>query len=62
MGLFAYWTANYIFEMIKTEIPVVLSLGLIYAFDQQLPLVWIVFLVLPIGLVPFTIGLSYIFN
>lgn len=62
MGLFAYWTANFLFEIIKTEIPVVLSLGLIYAFNEELPMVWIVFLVFPFGLVPFTIGLSYLFK
>lgn len=62
MGIFAYWTANYIFEIIKTLIPILLSLGLVYAFEEDLPMVWRTFLMLPLGLVPFTFGMSFIFR
>lgn len=62
MNIFAYWTANYIFEILKTEIPILLSLALVYAFDEGLPMVWRTFLLLPVGLVPFTLGLSFIFR
>ena len=62
MNIFAYWTANYIFEIIKTELPILLSLGLVYAFDEGLPMVWRTFLLLPVGLVPFTFGISFFFG
>jgi hypothetical protein len=62
MNIFAYWTGNYIFEIIKMEIPILLSLGLVYAFDEGLPMVWRTFLLLPVGMVPFTFGVSFFFG
>jgi hypothetical protein len=62
MNIFAYWSGNYIFEMMKTELPILLALGLIYAFDEGLPMVWRTFLLLPVGLVPFTFGISFFFG
>lgn len=62
MSIYAYWTANYIFEIFKMELPVVICLGLVYAFGQDQPMIWRVFLMLPVGLVPFTFGTSFFFQ
>jgi hypothetical protein len=39
MNLSAYWISNYIFDTIKALIPVVIVIGLIYAFklDVSIP-------------------------
>jgi hypothetical protein len=34
MNIAGYWIGNMIFEIVKTEIPILLCLALIYAFDE----------------------------
>lgn len=33
LGLFAYWTANMIFDVVKALVPSAIAIGLLYAFD-----------------------------
>lgn len=62
MSLPAYWVANYFFDIIKSIIPSALVIGLIYAFKLQYDNVWILFLLYPIGVIPFTYVSSFIFG
>jgi len=62
MNLLSYWVSNLIFDLIKSYVPVLISLGLIYAFDEDIPEIYGVFLLLPVGIVPFTYVLSFFFT
>ena len=35
MNLFSYWAGNFIFDLLKAYVPVLISLGLIYAFGEE---------------------------
>lgn len=62
MNLGSYWISNYIYDIIKAEIPMAVVIGLMYAFDLNYDNVWILFLLFPIGVVPFTYATSFVFQ
>jgi ATP-binding cassette subfamily A (ABC1) protein 3 len=62
MNLTAYWISNYLFDIFKALIPVVLTIGFTYAFSLDAPDVWTVYLMFPIGVVPFTYASSFLFT
>ena len=62
MSLPAYWISNMIADIIKIYIPIGLIIMLSYIFNTAYDGVWIVFLVLPWGLVPFTYLTSFLFS
>lgn len=62
MNLSAYWLSNYLFDTVKAMLPVVITIGLIYAFNLQYNDVWRVFLMFPVGVIPFTYATSFFFQ
>jgi hypothetical protein len=62
MSLSAYWISNLVFDILKAEIPMAIIIGFLYAFDLGYENVWAVFLMYPVGVVPFTYWTSFIFN
>lgn len=62
MNLSAYWISNYIFDILKAEIPMGIVIGLMYAFNLNYDGVWVIFLLFPIGVIPFTYVTSFIFS
>ncbi len=62
MSLPAYWISNMIFDMLKALIPCGIVIGLLKAFDFFYPDVWRVFLLYPVGIVPFTYASSFLFT
>jgi ATP-binding cassette, subfamily A (ABC1), member 3 len=62
MSLPAYWISNMLFDIIKAMIPCGIVVGLLSAFDFFYDDVWRVFLVYPLGLVPFTYVSSFLFT
>ena len=62
MSLAAYWVSNMLFDILKALIPCGIVIGLLSAFDFFYDDVWRVFLVYPLGLVPFTYVTSFIFT
>jgi ATP-binding cassette subfamily A (ABC1) protein 3 len=63
MNMFSYWTINVLFDIFKMEIPMALCVGLLYAFrlKDYYPSMYVFFL-FPVGVVPFTHGLSFLFG
>lgn len=61
MSLPAYWTSNIIFDICKAIIPSVIVIGLMYAFGLDYPHTWIMFLLYPVGVIPFTYVFSFVF-
>ena len=62
MNLDAYWISTYIFDILKTQIPMVIAIGLMYAFGLDYEHVWVLFLLFPIGVIPFTYAMSFLFS
>lgn len=63
MNLFSYWTINVLFDIVKMEIPMCLCVGLLYAFQlEEYYQAMYVFFAFPVGVVPFTHGLSFLFK
>ena len=62
MNLLAYWSSNLIFDICKGIIPSAIVIGLMYAFSLDFPSVWILFLLYPVGVIPFTYVTSFLFT
>ena len=62
MSLTAYWASNMIFDILKAMIPSGIVIGLLSAFDFFYDDVWRVFLLYPLGIVPFTYVSSFVFQ
>lgn len=61
MSLGAYWISNYIFDILKVLGTMVLAIGLMYAFGINQKDIWLMYLLFPFGVIPFTYAMSYIF-
>jgi len=62
MSLPAYWISNMIADIIKVYIPIILIIILSVLLNCNYPGVWVVFMLLPWGLVPFTYLTSFLFS
>lgn len=62
MNITAYWFTNYIFDICKSLIPMLATIALIYIFGLNYEDVWTVFLMYPIGTIPFTFATSFLFE
>ena len=62
MNLASYWVSNYIFDILKSEIPMIIAIGLTYAYSLNYDDVWVLFLLFPIGVIPFTYATSFVFD
>lgn len=62
MSLKAYWVSNLIADVIKVYIPLLLIIGLQQLFNMQLHGVWVLYMILPWAIVPFTYCMSFMFS
>jgi len=62
MGLGSYWISNMIADMIKLYIPIFVILIISVIFNSNYPDVWVLMLLLPPALVPFTYNTSFLFK
>ena len=62
MSLSAYWISNMISDIIKVYIPLVLMIILSFIFGTNYAGVWVLVLLLPWALVPFTYITSFLFS
>lgn len=62
MRLSAYWLNNYCFDILKTFVPVLITIGLTYAFNAAYEAVWLAFLLFPFAVIPFTYVTSFMFD
>jgi len=61
MSLPAYWASNYIADIFKAYIPVILVILLSILFKCNYDGVWVLFMLYPLALVPFTYITSFMF-
>ena len=62
MNLPAYWFSNFIADVIKMYIPCTLIILTSVAFEVNYPYVWVLFILLPLALVPFSYVTTFIFK
>lgn len=62
MSLSAYWVSNMIADMIKLYIPIIIIILVSILFDSNYDGVWILYMLLPPALVPFTYVTSFLFK
>mmetsp|Transcript_42799 Transcript_42799/g.30865 ORF Transcript_42799/g.30865 Transcript_42799/m.30865 type:complete len:155 (+) Transcript_42799:2531-2995(+) len=62
MYLSAYWFVNIVFDIIKTEVPLSLMIAFFYILDTGYENIWVIFLVYPISIIPFTYAFSFCFK
>ena len=62
MSLAGYWTSNIIFDIVMAYVPIGFMIMLIFVFNMQFDGVYILFLLFPPAIVPFTYVTSFIFT
>mmetsp|Transcript_28479 Transcript_28479/g.20571 ORF Transcript_28479/g.20571 Transcript_28479/m.20571 type:complete len:103 (+) Transcript_28479:2453-2761(+) len=62
MNLFAYWTVNIIFDIVKTMLPIGATIALLEIFGLEFETINIILLLWPVGVIPFTYATSLIFS
>ena len=62
MSLPAYWMSNMIADVIKVYIPIVLILITAAGFSLDYEGIWLLFLLFPWAIVPFTYTTSFLFT
>ena len=61
MNLPAYWISNCIADILKVYIPVLLIIGLTFAFNINYQGVWALLLLYPLAIVPFSYMTTFLF-
>lgn len=62
MSLAGYWTSNIIFDIVMAYIPVGLIIMLTFIFNKHYEGIWLLFLLYPPAIVPFTYVTSFLFK
>ena len=62
MSLAGYWASNIIFDIVMAYVPIGLMIMLMFVFNMQFDGVWILFILFPPSIVPFTYVTSFIFK
>lgn len=62
MSLAGYWGSNIIFDIIMAYIPILLIILLTFLFDKNYDGVWVLFLLYPLAIVPYTYVWSFLFR
>ena len=61
VSLVAYWVSNAAMDVFKSLIPCSISIGLIYAFEIDLPFAWLLIILYAFTIIPFTYATSFLF-
>jgi ATP-binding cassette subfamily A (ABC1) protein 3 len=61
LSLFSYWTAMFIFDVLKSILPCILVIFVIYLFNMGYDTSWATLLMFPVGVVPFAYAFSMLF-
>ena len=62
MSLAGYWSSNLIFDILMAYIPILLIILLTFVFNKQYQGIWVLFLLFPPAIVPFTYVTSFLFT
>lgn len=62
MSVAGYWSSNIIFDIVMAYIPILLIILLTFLFNKNFEGVWVLFLLFPPAIVPYTYVTSFIFG
>ena len=62
MNKVAYWASNFVFDVAKTIIPVLVAIAFMYIYDLNIEYAWLLLLLFPIAIVPYTYATSFLFS
>ena len=62
MSLGGYWASNIIFDVLMAYIPILLIIMLTFVFNKHYQGIWVLFLLYPPAIVPFTYVTSFLFK
>ena len=62
MSLAGYWASNLIFDISMAYIPILLIIMLTFVFDKHYQGIWLLFLLFPPAIVPYTYVTSFLFK
>ena len=62
MSLAGYWASNLIFDITMAYIPILLIIMLTFVFDKHYQGIWLLFLLFPPAIVPYTYVTSFLFK
>ena len=62
MSKAAYWMSNMIADIIKLYVPIIMIVLISYVFGADYPGVWVLYMLMPWALVPFTYVTSFLFE
>ena len=62
MSLLSYWLTNFTFDILKTHLLSGMTIILLHLFNFDMPDIWIILLIYPFALIPFTYATSMFFS
>ena len=62
MNKLSYWLSNFVYDIIKAFVPCIVAIIFLYVFNLSLDFAWLLLLLLPTALVPYTYLTSFLFN
>ena len=62
MSLRSYWLTNFTFDILKTLLLSGITLLLLYFYSIEMPDIWVILLLYPFALIPFTYATSFMFT
>lgn len=62
VNLGAYWLSTYIFDIFKSLFVAAISISFIYIYGLKIDPAWILFLLYPFAIVPYTYVISIVFK
>ena len=62
MNKVSYWAANYIFDISKTYVVIIISIIALYAWDLELDYAWLLMIMFPPAIVAYTYATSQFFS
>ena len=62
MSLAGYWASNVIFDIVMAYVPILLIIMLTFVFSVHFEGIWVLFLLYPPAIVPFTYVTSFLFT
>jgi len=62
MSLSGYWASNVIFDVLMAYVPILLIIMLTFVFNKHYQGIWVLFMLYPPAIVPFTYVTSFLFK
>ena len=61
-SMISYWLSNYLVDFVKSLIPIVFAIAMVFVFSVDLPFIWVHFLIFTIAIHPFTYATTFVFK